>query len=327
MTSARIGMTSSIPVEVIYAAGHIPVDLNNIFITNENPSALIAQAEEEGFPRNVCAWIKGIFAVAKNDPLLDCVVAVTQGDCSNTHALMEVLSLWGKETFPFSYPLDRDKTEMRVQIERLMNRFGVSRERMDSSKERLDAIRRKLVELDTLTWAENKIHGRENHLFLVSSSDFDSDPDYFENNLDTFLQKAREREPLREEVRLGFLGVPPVFSDFYDYVESIGARVVFNEVQRQFSMPHYREDLVEQYVRYTYPYDIFGRIDDIREEVQKRGIRGLIHYTQSFCHRQIQDLVLRKKLEIPILTLEGEEPGPVNSRVKIRIEAFIDMLR
>ena len=61
-------MTSSIPVEVLYAAGRVPVDLNNIFITDKDPSALIAQAEEEGFPRSVCAWIKGIFAVAKTIP-------------------------------------------------------------------------------------------------------------------------------------------------------------------------------------------------------------------------------------------------------------------
>ena len=191
----------------------------------------------------------------------------------------------------------------------------------------MDAIRRKLIELDTLTWRENKVHGAENHLFLVSSSDFDSNPDAFEEKVNLFLQEARERVPLSEDVRLGFLGVPPVFKDFYEYVESIGARVVFNEVQRQFSMPHYSHGLVEQYIQYTYPYDVFGRIDDIREAIEKRSIDGLIHYTQSFCHRQIQDLVLRKKLKTPILTLEGEEPGPINNRIKIRVEAFVDMLR
>ena len=254
MMSKRIGMTSSIPVEVLYAAGHIPVDLNNIFITAEHPSALIAQAEEEGFPRSVCAWIKGIFAVVKNDPLMDSVVAVTEGDCSNTHALMEVLSLWGKETFPFSYPLSRDKSELKAQIEQLMNKLNVNWREVESAKERLDAIRRKLIDLDNLTWEENKVHGAENHIFLVSSSDFDSNPDMFEKKVNTFLRNARERAPMREDVRLGFLGVPPVFSNFYEYVESIGARVVFNEVQRQFSMPYHSDGIVEQYTRYTYPY-------------------------------------------------------------------------
>ena len=320
-------MTSSIPIEVIYGAGILPVDLNNIFITDENSSDLIARAEEEGFPRNVCAWIKGIFATILQEPEIKTVIAVTQGDCSNMQALMEVLRLWDIETVPFDYPQERSPKAMKAQIGRLLERFGASWESAERAKRRLDAIRRKLIRLDELTWKENKIRGVENHLFLVSSSDFDSNPDAFESKLDAILEDAHKRNPLQEEVRLGYVGVPPIFSDLYDFVESMGARVVFNEIQRQFSMPHLNKDLVEQYLLYTYPYDIFTRIDDIREAIRERKIDGVIHYTQSFCHRQIQDLVLRKMLAIPILTVEGEDPGPINGRLKIRIEAFIDMLR
>jgi hypothetical protein len=32
----KVAFTTSIPVEVIFAAGMIPVDLNNVFITGEN---------------------------------------------------------------------------------------------------------------------------------------------------------------------------------------------------------------------------------------------------------------------------------------------------
>ena len=31
---ARIGITTTVPVEIIIAAGHTPVDLNNLFITD-----------------------------------------------------------------------------------------------------------------------------------------------------------------------------------------------------------------------------------------------------------------------------------------------------
>ena len=34
-TMNTIGFTTSIPVEIILAAGKIPVDLNNIFITSD----------------------------------------------------------------------------------------------------------------------------------------------------------------------------------------------------------------------------------------------------------------------------------------------------
>ena len=328
MAYERVGMTSSIPVEVLFAAGIIPVDLNNIFITHQNPGSLIARAEEEGFPRNVCGWIKGIFATVLDNPDIKSVIAVTQGDCSNTHALMEVLGIWGKETIPFDFPWDRTYTSMKRNIELLMDMFGVDWESVKTEKKRLDTIRRALVRLDDMTWRDNLVHGQENHLFLVSSSDFESDPDEFARKVDDFIREAEEsRKPFKDEVRLGYVGVPPIFSGFYEFIESLEARVVYNEIQRQFSMPYLTDDIVEQYLLYTYPYDMSARAADIREAVTTRSIDGIIHYTQSFCYRQIQDIVLRKLVQVPILTIEGEDPLPINDRLKIRIEAFIDMLR
>ena len=32
-------------------------------------------------------------------------------------------------------------------------------------------------------------------------------------------------------MRLGYLGVPPIFAGFYEFIESLGGRVVFNEVR------------------------------------------------------------------------------------------------
>ncbi|MDB9823511.1 2-hydroxyacyl-CoA dehydratase, partial [Deltaproteobacteria bacterium] len=190
-----------------------------------------------------------------------------------------------------------------------------------------DAIRSKLKELDRLTFQENVVTGFENHIFLVCSSDFRSDPDRFEKELDALLLKAVKREPRTNEIRLGYLGVPAVFTDFYEYIESIGGRVVFNEVQRQFSMPFESEEMVERYLLYTYPYSVEGRIADIKRAVRERNLQGLIHYTQTFCFRQLYDILLREQLSIPILTLEGDRPGKMDSRTALRIETFIEMLK
>ena len=54
---------------------------------------------------------------------------------------------------------------------------------------------------------------------------------------------------------------------------------------------------------------------------------GLIHYTQTFCFRQIYDIILRESLPLPILTIEGDKPGKVDSRTAIRLETFVEMLR
>ena len=149
----------------------------------------------------------------------------------------------------------------------------------------------------------------------------------FEEELHTFLEGLTHRPKFREAVRLGFIGIPPIQSGLYEFVEDMGGRVVFNEIQRQFSMPHYQHNLLQQYLAYTYPYDIFGRIKDIQQAVGQRRLDGLIHYTQTFCFRQVQDLLIRKHLAVPILTLEGDKPRPIDNRTQFRIEAFIDVLR
>ena len=321
----KIGMTTSIPVEIVFAAGCVPVDLNNIFITDPNPPALIAQAEYDGYPRNACGWIKGIYSVvARGD--VDAVVAVVEGDCSQTQAMVETLEERGMEVIPFSYPYGRDRDMLRLQIEKLIERLGATWADTLAWKKRLDEIRRKVRRLDELTWQTDTVTSYENHYFQVNCSDFNRDPNAFEREIDEMLDMLRDKKHPEASLRLGYIGVPPIYIDFYDFIESIGARMVFNEVQRQFAMPFDTDDLIEQYALYTYPYDIFARIADIKREIDRRGIRGLIHYTQSFCFRQIQDLIIRKHIHIPILTIEGDTPMPLDERTKVRIESFVEML-
>lgn len=321
-----VGFTSTIPVEIVLAAGLKPVDLNNLFINSEKPEDLIRHAELEGFPRNLCAWIKGIYASTLRYGVRK-VIAVTGGDCSNTVALSEVLECVGIEVIPFQYPPDRNRSHLSEQMARLRKRLSTTLEEVEKVKRNLDRIRGKLTELDRLTYEQNVVTGGENHLFLVSSSDFNSDPDRFEEKLDLFLKEAKGREPLLEEVRVGFAGVPPICSDLYKFIESLGARVVFNEVQRQFSMPFEEDDIVSTYLQYTYPYHVMGRVRDIQEAVHVRNLDGVIHYTQTFCFRQIQDIILRKYLPLPVLSIEGDRPGAIDGRTATRVETFIEMLR
>jgi benzoyl-CoA reductase/2-hydroxyglutaryl-CoA dehydratase subunit BcrC/BadD/HgdB len=321
-----IGITATIPVEIVYAAGEVPVDLNNLFITSPQPDKLVTEAERAGFSHGTCAWIKGIYAVVMAHGI-EKVIAVTGGDCSNTVALGEVLARQGVQIIPFEYPLRRDRGALRRQMDALIRSLGTTWDAARAMKVRLDDIRKKLKRLDDLTFRENRVTGGENHLFLVNSSDFGGDPGLFEKDLDILLAEIRERDALPAGVRLGFAGVPPILGGFYEWIESVGGRVVFNESQRQFSMPHLSDDIVEQYLVYTYPYDMEGRLRDIRHAIEERGLHGLIHYTQTFCYRQIYDIILRRSLAVPVLTIEGDRPGPIDSRTAFRIESFIEMLK
>ena len=331
MTASRqLGITSTIPVEVALAGGWTPVDLNNRFVTRPVPEGLVRRAEEQGLPRTLCAWIKGMYAWCLEHPEVAALVGVTRGDCSNTHALMELLSRAGRRVIPFDYPAQNDPQAMGETLQRLAQQLGADLERAEAIRRELIPLRADLERLDRLTWLEGKVSGGENHLWLVSASDFDGDRQNFARRLSRFLDQAEARAPRRHRVRLGLLGVPPIISGLHETLEELGAGVVFNEVPRQFAMLDGEQapvaGLAEQYARYTYPYEVGARVADIRREALRRGLDGLIHYTQSFCWRQMQDLVLRRELGPPLLTLEGDQYAPVDGRTRLRLEAFVEVL-
>jgi benzoyl-CoA reductase/2-hydroxyglutaryl-CoA dehydratase subunit BcrC/BadD/HgdB len=319
-----IGITATVPVEVLLAAGAVPLDLNNVFITSVDPAGLVVEAERRGFPINCCAWIKGIYATARRLGVRR-VIGVAQGDCSNTHALMDVLASEGVEVVDFNYPFPKDAAALADALDSLAWRLGTTRPAAERQRERLRPLRRTLTEIDRLCWQEGRVTGEENHLWLIGSSDFGGDPDAYARSAEGFLAEARGRPPAAAGHRLGYIGIPPICTGLCQFLERVGAQVVFNEFQRQFSMPGDAPDLVEQYLAYTYPYDLAGRIVDIKQAVRDRRLGGLVHYVQSFCFRHIQDRLLRESVGVPVLTLEFDRPGPLDGHSRTRLEAFVEM--
>ncbi len=330
---SRIGITTTIPVEVVYAAGHVPVDLNNSFINAPDRQALLEEAETAGFPSNFCAWIKGIYGLVKTGrEQVDAVVAVTQGDCSNAQALAEAWQADGIEVIPFAFPYDRDPEQMGLQVRRLSERLSASPDAVQHRFQELDAVRARAWELDRLTWQEARLTGAENHLAQVCCSDFEGDPGGYARRLDALLEEAKDRVPRPpegegREVRIGYVGVPPIAPEIYEYLESLGASVVYNEVQRQFTLPGGAPDLAGRYLQYTYPYSVFGRIEDIVREVKTRRLEGLIHCVQSFCFRQVEDMIMRRYVQVPMLAVELDQAQRLDQRTKTRLETFVSLLR
>jgi benzoyl-CoA reductase/2-hydroxyglutaryl-CoA dehydratase subunit BcrC/BadD/HgdB len=325
----KIGFTTSIPVEVIFAAGFVPVDLNNVFITSPKSGELIDKAEKDGFPRNTCGWIKGIYSAILQTIDINTIVGVVEGDCSNTKALLEVLEQKNIKCIPFAYPYSKDYNELKLQIDRLIEHLTTDMESVLNVKHNLDEIRLLIKRIDELSYIENKATGFENHIWQVSSSDFNGNYTIFKEEISKAITEIEKRKPMQSSPRLAYVGVPPIIGDMYDYIESIGARIVFNEIQRQFTMIHgvAQNDIVQIYLDYTYPYDLMTRIADIKRQIKMRQIDGVIHYVQSFCFRGIEDIIIRKELGVPVLTFEADRPSNLDARSKLRIEAFVDMLR
>jgi benzoyl-CoA reductase/2-hydroxyglutaryl-CoA dehydratase subunit BcrC/BadD/HgdB len=323
----KIGITSTVPVEVLIAAGYQPVDLNNVLVTDPNPERLVNIAERHGFPLNCCSWIKGIYGVCLDYPI-DTILCVTSGDCSNTIMLMEVLKLKGRHAIPFAYPEQPSPQHMQHALQTLAATLGTTLEAASRVRDELQPSRHLALRLDELTWRENMVSGWENHLWLVSTSDFNQDFRKYHRDLQSLLEVCPRRQPYPSgQLRLAYIGVPSVYArDLYRHLERQGARVVFNEVQRQFAMPEPGESLAEQYSNYTYPYSIHERLKDIKTELHRRKVDGVIHYVQAFCYRGIGDIIFRDAIDLPILTLEGNDDFFLTSHAKTRIEAFLDML-
>jgi benzoyl-CoA reductase/2-hydroxyglutaryl-CoA dehydratase subunit BcrC/BadD/HgdB len=319
-----IGFTTTIPVELIFAAGYMPCDLNNVFIADENPTRFIDRAERDGFPKSMCNWVKGIYGVAMENRV-DAVITVMEGDCSNTQALAEILRFRGVRTIPFSFPYDRDREVLSREINKLTKELGADAESLAGVEGGIAETRKTLATIDEMTWKESLVKGAENHLWLVRASDMLGDYRKYNDDAHAFITIARERRKI-DGLRIGYIGVPPIFLDIYEFIESVGGHVVYNETQRQFSLPYKTQDIVDRYLKYTYPYGVFARLEDIKEEIQRRRIQGVIHYVQAFCYRAIEDVILREVLNVPIITIEGDLPKKLDTRTRLRIEAFIEML-
>ncbi len=323
----KIGITTTVPIEVLIAAGYQAVDLNNVLVSDHHPGRLITIAERAGFPLNCCAWIKGIYGVCMETGIRD-IICVTSGDCSNTIMLMEILKFKGLNAIPFAYPEKPDISSMKKALEALAVKLGITLKEAEKIRKDLQSARDVALKLDELTWKQNTVSGWENHLWLVSSSDFNGDFHKYRRDVKELIKACSERRPPAEEIRLAYIGVPPVYArELYTFIEKNGARVVFNEVQRQFVMPEPGDSLAEQYSNYTYPYSINERLKDITTELERRRIDGVIHYVQAFCHRGIGDIIFRNAIHLPMLTLEGNDDFFLNNHIKTRIEAFLDMIQ
>lgn len=324
----KIAISTTLPLEILLAAQAEIIDLNNRFVTSPNSAVWMAQAEKNGFPKSLCAWIKGLYGACM-DARPDLFIAVTEGDCSNTKGLNTILAHQGIPVLNFGYPQHNTVDQLETSLKQLAADLEVEWTAVENMRERLKKVRALGVELDRLTYETNQVTGFENHLWLISFSDMDGNLEQFETKLSAFIESAKLRPEMSQKTRLAYIGVPPMTGDLYDFVEGHDARVVFNEVQRQFAMPHAlsTDSLAEQYAQYTYPYDLQARIADIQSAIETRRIDGVIHYTQAFCHRALDDVIFKDVLSCPVLTIEADQATQLDGRTKLRLEAFLDMLR
>lgn len=325
MTHSRVGITTTIPVEILYAAGRVPVDLNNVFVADPEAGDFVSFAERKGFPQSTCAWTKGLYAAVHRLGIKE-VVGVMEGDCSNTTALCEILESEGITIHPFCFPFSRRHDDIERELARFAGAMGTTLDKAEEWKIRLDEIRTLAGRLQEIA-ASGAVSSGDLFSGLLNTSDFFGDPEKCRSDLEELLRRYESAETDNSRIRLSCVGVPTILSNLWDLLETNGARVVDHEVPRQFALlDGIGKGLAETYRLFTYPYDVFARFDDVFSIAKSRGVRGILHYVQSFCHRQLTDRLWRERSPLPILTVEADRPGKVDERTRTRIEAFLERL-
>lgn len=73
-----------------------------------------------------------------------------------------------------------------------MDIFNVNEDKVEQVRKRLNRVRKLAKKIDEMTYIDNKVNGFENHLYQVSSSDFNGNIDEFEEHLKKSLRVWRK---------------------------------------------------------------------------------------------------------------------------------------
>ncbi len=306
----KIGITALVPPELIYACGCAPLDVNNI-IPGSNK-----------YPRNkLCAWT-AIWQemLSKREVNIDSLIVVAGGDCHNALVDGQKAAMSGIPAHFFFYPFDGSSDYLETQLYRLSGFLGNM-----EAPERAREIRelKKLGRKIDKKRCDGKLSSVDAFRILISFSDLSGNPDKFRED----ISKIRDQK-IEIRNRIALIGVPPIFYDFHEIAHSLGLQIVFDELPYEF-IRHSGMDIpgmAKDYCSYTFARPLDFRIEFLQNELDKRKIDGVIHYTQFACHHTLEDEILRSELDYPILTIQGDLPGKTSGQIRLRLEAFREMI-
>ncbi len=306
----KIGITALVPPEIVFACGREPFDLNNVIPTSRK------------YPGNkLCAWT-AIWKemLLKREIDVDSLIVVAGGDCHNALVDGQKVAMSGIPTHFFFYPFDGDPDYLETQMNRLSAFLGGI-----SCPERFREIKKikKMGKMIDHKRCDGKFSSGDVFRILISFSDLAGDLKGFSG-----IISALEEKDVDSRNRIALIGVPPIYHDFHEMAQSLRLHIVFDELPYEF-IRHGGTNIHEiamDYCEYTFARPLDYRIQFLRKELERRRVDGIIHYTQYACHHMLEDELLREKLDYPMLTIQGDLPGNTPQQIRLRLEAFREML-
>lgn len=308
-----VGITAMVPPELVYGCGHTPLDLNNFVPTSECA------------PRGkLCAWTATWRdALLRGDLRVDRLVVVAGGDCHNALVDGQRVAAKGIPTHFFFYPFDGDEEEMEDQLGQLEAFLGGIVDQ--AALVRVADIKDLCVRLD-VERCRRRLLGSRVFDHLIQLCDLGGDPARFETSVRRVLDDLPEEVP---DTRIALVGVPPIYPDFHQVCEGYGMQVVFDELPWEFARVGGRtlRTMARNYAGYTFARDLEHRFRRLEEELGRRRVEGVVHYTQYACHHVLEDDMLRERLDLPVLTVQGDLPRRCPEQERLRLEAFAELLK
>jgi benzoyl-CoA reductase/2-hydroxyglutaryl-CoA dehydratase subunit BcrC/BadD/HgdB len=341
------------PVELIVAAGAIPLPLCG---TRNDPISVA----EEVLPRNLCPLIKSSYGFARADScpffkFSDIIVADTTCDgkkkmfeLMQEYKKVHVLQLPQNQINESSFdPWVAEVVKMKEVIEECAG-VKIDNDKINKAIKLLNRERKAKKEvMDLARITPSPITGSElvNILFKVGFlADKEKGINLMEEIVETYNNKASTNQSPynKKNPRILISGVLlGVGSDKVVHIlEETGASVVGFEnctgYKQVFDIPETDnpiEALAKQYL--SIPCSVMspndGRFDLVESMVKDFSVDGVVVLTWQACHTyNIEsyplEKFLSKKLGIPMLHLETDYSDSDTEQLRVRIEAFIEML-
>lgn len=334
-----------VPEELLQAGGAVPIRLMDLPIKISHAQAHL--------PAYCCHFVKSALESYLRGDLDFLQGIVFCQSCDSMKGLADIWTLKKRLSFQFNLmvptrldsPLARDyfKAEVENLKTALEKNWGkITRESLQEAIRLFNRIREQLHALYTrMRLDPNRLSGKVLAQIIRAGCQMDRDR-YLE--LLTRLLAAWPEEPKGQS-----RGVPVYLSgnmvhsgDWFSLIEEAGARIVQDDLCSggrllRLTVPEDKDPLEALVDRYFNTYlcptkhqGILAHREILYKEVRESGARGVIFLFYKFCEPYYFDYPdLKKFLEAegyPSLLLEIEDPSQGREQVKIRLQAFVEML-
>ena len=334
-----------VPEELIHAAGALPFRLMGTPIKMSHVQAHL--------PTNCCHLVKSSLESLLQGELPFLKGIVFSHTCDVMQGLADIWALQGRIPLQFNLMMpsrldsELPRTFLKAEIERFKkflesNVGGITPQSLKASIQLFNEIRRKLQEIYS---------HRPKWPTLISGSDFARmiragylmDRQRYLQLLDDLLKALPEKKGESGNLVPVFLAGNMTHSDsYFSLIEEAGAIIVQDDLcsGTRFLRLMVPEDvdpiegLTDRYLTSflcpTKYKGIHAHAETLLTEVQKSGAKGVIFLLYKYCETHFFDYPdLKQALEskgIPTLLLEVEDPSYSIEQLKIRVQAFVEML-